>query len=191
MHRTLILSALGLVALASCTLIAEPQPRTPPPLTEPGVSRDPTPVAPRPTQASTSPLSAQTAPFLNMTDVIDDICFDYLDSLGDTTFVWWDDQDIRAFFERANASGLCPRIAAPPAVDFSTQVIAGAISQATGCDAAHRVISFTSDTAAHTYELILQLDVRSGCDYELIEPVIVALPRPPANTTITISVTAS
>ncbi len=125
-----------------------------------------------------------------MTGVIDDICFDYLDSLGDTTFVWWNDRDIRAFFERANASGLCPRIVAPPAVDFATQVIAGAISQATGCDAAHHVISFTSGITAHTYELTFQLDVRSGCDYELIEPVIVGLPRPPAGTTITVSVTA-
>ena len=62
--------------------------------------------------------------------------------------------------------------------DFSQGVLVGMINGATGCDAAHRVIEMVQDDAAHTQTLLVQLNVRPGCPYELVQPLLIAVPIP-------------
>ena len=126
------------------------------------------------------PLQASTGGLDDAGGLLAGTCFEYLHSLGGTTLVWTDVADQTAFYDAADASGMCAGPVDRPGFDFSAHIVAGAIGAVTGCDAAHRFVSLVRNDGARTLTLRLALEVRSGCPYELVEPFLVAVPRPPA-----------
>ncbi|MEW6580544.1 MAG: hypothetical protein AB1435_15305 [Chloroflexota bacterium] len=168
MRRYALLSlVLIVVALTGCTVLTE---REPPAL--PTFTAQPPSALP--------PLQASTGGLADAVSLLDGTCFEYLYSLSGATLVWVTADDQSAFYDAADASGMCASPAARPAFDFSAQIAAGTVSAATGCDAAHHLVALEQDDAARRVTLRLALEVRPGCPYELVEPFLVALPRPPA-----------
>ena len=141
--------------------------------------------APAPTPA----LAAITGTFANHTALLDGVCSEFLFASAGETFVWDTPDALAAFYDRVDNSGLCRRPAARGTFDFGGAVLAGAIHAATGCDAAFQVLGLAQDDITRTQTLSLALAVEPGCEYELVEPLVVAVPPPPDGYTLQIAVT--
>lgn len=176
MRRRVLLSlCLITVTLASCTVLAGREPLAPPTLT------------PQPT-STLAPLGASTGGLPDAVSLLDGVCFEYLAGLSGTTLVWRTADEQRAFYDAADAAGVCATPVARPAFDFSAQIVVGTVSALTGCDTAHHLVALEQDDAARRVTLRLALAARAGCPYELVEPFLVALPRPPAGYTVEVVV---
>ena len=179
--------------LAGCTLREEDHPPTPTPAAElPSLVPTSTPVSETITPAVPTPAFSETItdPFRNATVLLDGVCFEFLLTLNGQTWTWTTPSDLAAFYDRVDASELCPGPVTRLDFDFSQGVLLGTINGAAGCDAAHRVIEMVQDAAAHTQTVIVQLTVRPGCPYELVQPLLIVVPPPPEGYIIQIAVTA-
>jgi hypothetical protein len=192
--RRQILLWIGLLSIASggCSLTRQdgaPQP-TPTLTIIPFPQATPPPVtpAPEPTLDTWLPLITDTGPFENAAALLDGVCFEYMRALDGQTWVWTTATDLAAFYDRADASELCPSPAERGVFDFGDRILAGAVTASVGCDAAHRVIDMTRDDTTRTQTLRVAFDVRAGCPYELAQPFLVALPRPAAGDTIRVEI---
>jgi hypothetical protein len=169
------------VLLAGCA--AEPPPDRPPrgegesPPT-PAFAATLTPPAP---PATVPPLIADTGNYANMVELLDAVCYEFLLTVAGEALLWTDEDGLAAFFDRVDESELCAGTVTRPAVDFSAHALAGTIISAVGCDAAHRVLGLERNDSARRLTLDLALDIRLGCPYELLEPVLIAIPPPPAD----------
>lgn len=181
------------IVLSGCT--ASQERRTPRVSPSPG-QLDTVLAAPPPVTNSPSPgevssaLETSTGAFVNATDLLDSVCFEFLLTLHGTWWTWVNADDLNTFYDRVDASGLCPDPAGRPAFDFNQGILVGTVTFATGCDAAHRVIDWVRDDAAQTQMLRVQFEVLSGCPYELVQPLVVAVPPPPNGYTVQVTLTA-
>ncbi len=123
------------------------------------------------------PLETITEPYENAGALLDGVCYEFLYSLNGVTWVWTTSGDLTAFYDRADASGLCSSPVTRVPFDFSGHYLAGAVQVVTGCDAAHRVIDSVTDDSARTQTIVVQLTVRGDCHYELVQPLLIAVPR--------------
>jgi hypothetical protein len=177
-----------MVVLGGCTAAnhGTPQPSEVPSL--PAAAATPTvEIGPPPSLTPVSfSLVTSTDPFVNATGLLDGVCFEFLLTMGGQGWTWTTPNDLAAFYDRVDASELCPHPAARHEFDFSQGVLVGIVNTATGCDAAHRVIDRVQDDAARTQSLRVRFDVQPGCPYELVQPLIVVAPFPPEGYTIQI-----
>ncbi len=128
---------------------------------------------------ATPALTSDTGAFEGQAALLDGVCTEFLLSAAGETLVWDTPEALAAFYDRVDESGTCSAPAARGTFEFGERILAGAIAAATGCDAAFQVIALAHDDAAHTQTLVIALRVEPGCAYELAEPLLVAIPRPP------------
>jgi len=187
--------ALLSVALAGCTLGEQRHPSTPAPTsTMAPLAEEASPALPSP-ETNALPefpvLETTTGQYTNAVSLLDGLCFDYLLTLNGQTWVWSTPGELAAFYDQADASKLCPDPVERAAFDFGDNVLAGAISVTTGCDAAHRAVDLIQDDGARTQILLLEFHVEGECPYELVQPFLVAVPRPPEGYVLRVVVTPS
>jgi len=173
-----------IMVLVGCGTDDDEPPRPEPSLTPvPAASATPAP------QATTTPLPAlttSTGPYRDAGALLDGVCFEFLLTLNGQSWVWSSPADLAAFYDQADASKLCLGPVTRGDVDFSQEVLAGMVNVTSGCDAAHHVVELVRDDSARSQTLLVQLDIRSGCDYELVQPLLVAVPAPPPGYTVQI-----
>jgi hypothetical protein len=177
-----------MIILSGCTAASSPA-RTPPPSPAATFSA----IAPSATPTveivpTSPPLETSTDPYLNAGALLDGVCFEYLLTLDGQVWTWYTPAELSAFYDRVEASKLCPDPVARQDFDFSPGVLVGTVSTATGCDAAHRVADVVRDDGARTQTLDVALMVRPGCPYELIQPLLVAVPDVPNGYALQIAV---
>jgi len=165
-----------LLVAAGCSLSAEEKKEPPP--------ASPLPSLVQPTVASSSEpgfptVESSAGPYVDRTTVLDGVCFDFLARLSGQAWVWSTPEELAAFYDQVDASEVCSRPAVRFSFDFSQTVLAGVVNGATGCDAAHQFVALNQDDNTHTQTLILEFTVLPGCDYELVQPFVIELPRPP------------
>ena len=124
---------------------------------------------------ATPALTTDSGPYENQTALLDGVCTEFLFTAAGETFVWDTPEALAAFYDRADESEQCPGRVARGAFDFDERALAGAIALAIGCDASFRVEGLVEGTEART--LLLALQIEPGCDYELVEPLLLAVPR--------------
>ncbi len=170
------------VMLAACNLSIEAKP--------PKITQTPVPTALEATLVSPAfpTLEPFTGPYGDATPVVSGVCFEYLSTLDGTIWAWTSSSDLDSFYNQVDAEDLCAKPVARWPFDFSDQVLAGAVNTATGCDAAHRFLDLLQDDAAKTVTLRLRFEVLPGCDYELAQPFLIVLPRPPDGYTLSVQV---
>jgi hypothetical protein len=134
-------------------------------------------------------LETSTDPYSNATSLLDDVCFEYLYAMNGQTWVWTTPGELTAFYDQVDVSRLCPDPVGRAAFGFEGTVLAGAVSVGTGCDAAHRVVGLAQDDGARTQILSLHFQVEGDCPYELVQPLLVAVPQPPAGYALRVVVT--
>ncbi len=142
-----------------------------------------------PTSTTIPALESYTGVYTDVTQWLDGVCFDYLAGLNGTSWVWTSRDDLRAFYDRVDNSGLCERTAARPDFDFGAGAIVGVVNVRTGCDAAYHVTRLTVDATPRTQTLSLSLQLRPGCPYDLVEPLLIVIPPLPTGTALNIVVT--
>ncbi|MBN1680962.1 MAG: hypothetical protein JW966_11795 [Anaerolineae bacterium] len=180
----MVTASLGLAGLlAACTLVtATHTPDGLPSVTPLPVTGSPvSPAAPTHTPALTA-LETLTGPYPDESSLLDGVCYEYLYTMNNETWMWRTPGDLSAFYDRVDASELCPGLVRRGTADFDGRVLIGIVNVMTGCDAAHRVLDLVDpapDSAVRAQTLIVELAIRSGCDYELVQPLLIALPRPP------------
>lgn len=188
--RRLTAPAIALLSLlvAACTLTAGPSSDAPASTsTIPQVIDTPAPAATAPTPAAPfATLESDTGPYADQVALLDGVCFEYLAMLSGSQWTWTSPGELAAFYDEVDESELCPGLVARGAFDFAESALVGAVNTATGCDAAHRVIGLD----AGTQTLQLAFDVVPGCDYELVQPFLIAVPRPPEGAAIQVVVIA-
>ena len=186
-HTLFLLFAIG-IALAACTLTQDAPLQTPAaPAVTFSPSMSPTPAA-VPTATLLPALESNTGAYADVTPWLDGVCFAYLARLNGTSWVWTSQSDLDTFYNRVDESGLCERAAARPNYDFNAGAVAGVVSVRAGCDAAYIVTGLIQDDATHTQTLTLSLQLRPGCPYDLIEPLLIIIPPLPAGTELNIVV---
>lgn len=181
-----------LLAMTGCTLSTSPgEEKTPPATGQTSVppTNSPQPPISPPALTPFPTLETVTDPFANQANLLDGVCFEFLQILNGTTWVWSSPGELETFYDQADASGLCPGLVARGTFAFENDVLVGAVSVTTGCDAAHRIIDLAQDDSAHIQVLVLQLIVQPGCPYELVQPFLAAIPRPPDGYTIRVELT--
>lgn len=160
--------------ITGCTLNSDSTPvvitGTPPPVTSPEVV------------AEAGTLETFTGPYPDMVTLLDGVCFEYLYTMNGRSWVWQSLGELYAFYDQVDASGLCPGLIRRGTFDFSEQVLVGVVHVATGCDAAHRFIDLTQEDQGQT--LLLQFEFQPDCGYELAQPFLIAVPRPPEGNNI-------
>lgn len=181
MKRCLIWTALCSLLLIACSLsVDSPGTSTTGPATAvPGMVKSPTP----PTAQT---LTSDTGPYPNRTAILDGVCFEYLASSAPFTWTWNTPDDLEAFFDDVDNSDLCPTPAARVTFDFSDSILMGAVQATRGCDAAY-VVTRDEDTQSDTIMLKAQLVVQPGCAYELVEPLVIAVPRDSGDIALTLT----
>lgn len=172
--------------LAGCSADKKTAP-TPVPLT---VTPTAAPETPTPPAAATVPptLDAVTDPYPNLTTLLDSVCFDYLTGMSGQTWLWITPEELLAFYDQVDSSERCPHAVTRSPFDFNGNALAGVVGTGTGCDAAFRVTGLTQDDAAQTQTLSLQFEILPGCPYDLVEPLLIAIPRPPEGYRLNVSV---
>jgi hypothetical protein len=191
MKRRLVICGV-MIILSGCTAASSSH-RTPSPspsaaITEIAPSATPT-VESVPSPTPTSPsLETSTDPYLDAGTLLDGVCFEYLLTLDGQVWTWSTPAELSAFYDRVEASEVCPDPVARQGFDFSQGVLVGTVSTATGCDAAHRVVDTVRDDRARTQTLVVELVVRPGCPYELVQPLLVAVPDVPDGYALQIAV---
>ncbi len=164
-----------LFVAAACSLSASekkaPPPASPLPSLEATVAHTP--------EASFPTVESSAGPYTDRTSVLDGVCFDFLARLSGQAWVWSTPEQLAAFYDQVDVSEVCSRPASRVSFDFNQTILAGVVNGATGCDAAHRFVSLNQDDSAHTQTLVLEFTVLPGCDYELVQPFVIELPRPP------------
>ncbi len=163
----------GAAILPGCAPTSQPM-ATP----VPSAVVSPSPPSVRASATPIPPLRAETGDFPDRTTLLDPVCYEFLATLAGQTWLWTSQGDLDAFSERVAESELCPD-APRLTFDFRGAVLAGAVSTAIGCDAAHRVTELARDDSARSVTLRLAWETRPGCDYELLEPILVEVPAPP------------
>jgi hypothetical protein len=141
-----------------------------------------------PSSTPPPPLETSTGPYLDAGTLLDGVCFEYLLTLNGQVWTWHTPAELSAYYDQVEASELCPDPVARQDFDFSQGVLVGTVSTATGCDAAHRVTDVVRDDNAHTQTLLVELAVRPGCPYELVQPLLVAVNDVPDGYTLQIAV---
>jgi hypothetical protein len=187
-HFALALVLVSLLA-AACTLTAGPTDRAPASTsTIPQVMDTPAPLASAPAPGTPFPtVETDTGPYADHISLLDGVCFEFLATLGGSQWTWTSPEHLAAFFDRVDESELCPGRVARGSFVFEDLALVGAVNTATGCDAAHRVIGLD----ATTQTLQLAFDVLPGCDYELVQPFLIAVPRPPDRSAIQVVIIAA
>jgi hypothetical protein len=124
-------------------------------------------------------LRTDPGPFTDAAWLLDGVCFEMLARMNGESWSWETQEDLTAFFDRVDSSGVCgaPVVRAP--FDFTELILVGAVQTAQGCDAAHQLIDVAQDDTACTRMLSLALEVYPGCPYELVQLFLVAAPRLP------------
>ena len=135
-------------------------------------------------------LETDAGPYADHVNLLDGVCFEYLATLNGSRWTWTAPGDLTAFYDRVDESKLCPRPVERGSFAFEDSVLVGVVNAATGCDAAHRVIDLVRDETGAAQTLQLAFDVLPGCDYELIQPFLIAVPRPPDGSAIQVVVIA-
>jgi hypothetical protein len=179
-----------MIMLSACTAARSPR-RTP----------SPSPAAPLPESTVTPtaeivpsstptlpPLETSTDPYLDAGALLDGVCFEYLLTLDGQVWTWRTPAELGAFYDRVEASELCPDPVTRQDFDFGQGTLVGTVSTATGCDAAHRVVDTVRDDGTRTQTLIVKFEVRPGCPYELVQPLLVAVPDVPEGYALQIAV---
>lgn len=131
-------------------------------------------------------LTTDSGAFENHTALLDGVCTEFLLSAAGETVVWDTPEDLAAFYDRVDESEQCGAAVARGTFDFAAHLLAGAIAATTGCDAGYRVDGLVEGAEART--LMLALEVEPGCDYELVEPLVVAVPRSPEDIPLRVEV---
>jgi hypothetical protein len=166
------------VAASACTL--GPERESPVPLPTSLPTQPVIPASRTPQDTPFPALDTFTGPYASAAALLDGVCFEFLSTMNGETWAWTSTGELAAFYDRVDASALCPSPVRRGTFDFGPQVLAGAVNTAVGCDAAHRVLSLTQDDAAQMVTVILQFALLPGCNYELVQPLLIAMPRPPA-----------
>jgi hypothetical protein len=174
-RRVMVWLGLFSVMIAACTLASDSESEST--STPPGESAQP---------ASSNGLETFTGPYPDQVALLDGVCFEYLYTLNGKTWVWQSPDELAGFYDQVDASGLCPGPIPRGTFDFSGQVLVGVVNDAVGCDAAHRVVDLTQDDTVQT--LLLEFKVQPDCGYELTQPFLIAIPRPPQGITIRVVV---
>lgn len=133
-------------------------------------------------------LTSDTGAFESQIALLDGICTEFLLGAAGETFVWDTPEALVAFYDRVDETEICGAPVVRGTFEFSERVLAGAIAAATGCDAAFQVGALAHDDAVRTQTLVTTLHVEPGCAYELAEPLLVAVPRPPEGVTLRVEV---
>ncbi len=167
--------------LAACSLNTDLSPTAPSP--------DTFPAMPTPSMMPGAGISSDTGPFANETRLLDGVCFEYFASRAPMTWVWRTSTEMDEFFDEVEQSELCPTPISRPTFDFSGHLLVGAVQTVRGCDSAH-IVSTELMAQPPVMVLDLHLIVRSGCDYELVEPLLMAVPRPAQGITVEVQLSA-
>jgi len=177
-----------IAALAGCSA----DQKTAPTQTPPAATVTPAPeVLPDPTVVATPPaLETFTGPYPDLSPLLDGVCFDYLAGMSGQTWLWTTPEELAAFYDQVDRSERCPHAVTRGTFDFSGGALAGTVGSGIGCDAAYRFLSLAQDDAAQTQTLALEFDILPGCPYELVEPLLIAVPRPPDGYRLNITLTS-
>jgi hypothetical protein len=144
-----------------------------------------------PTSSPIPVLESVTAPYMSLVALLDGVCFEFLAGLSGQSWLWTTPDDLAAFYNRVDESKLCTVPITRGSYDFNGTALAGAIHTAVGCDAAYRVIRLVQDNTAYTQTLYVEFDIAPGCSYELVQPLLIAVPRPPDGYTLQVAVSSA
>jgi hypothetical protein len=186
------IGALGLTGLMlmGCTLtLANDTPSVMPTGTPTHIPITPSP-PPSSTPAPTGipALETYTGPYEDVVGLLDGVCFDFLADIDGETWMWDSPGALGAFYDRVDESETCSGPVERGTYDFSERVLVGAVNVSTGCDAAHSFAGLAQDNEAHTQTIRLQLLIQPDCPYELVQPFLITMPRPPDGYTIRVVV---
>jgi hypothetical protein len=120
---------------------------------------------------------------------------------ADVCFAFWEQQVNRPFvidgplaliqlYNAVDDSRLCRFPVTRQDFDFAARVLVGAINVGTGCRAYTDLLDVVTDDAARTVTVRVAWGVEGECDYRLVRPFWISLPRPPEGYAVQMSFVA-
>ena len=177
MCATLLL--VTLILIAGCTTSTEP---SPPPATS-TLNTIP------PTQSDNNDLlRTAPGPYEDATTLLDDVCFEALDALADRSWTLVSSSDLDTFFDDIDALELCGSPVARQTFPLTERVLLITIARAVGCDSAFELSPMQLEESENRWIIPATLYIVPGCDYDLLEPLVVSVPVPGDGAPVTLSV---
>lgn len=172
-----------LASLLACTL-TEGEMGT---LTPIPVSATPLPVPPSPPPQATIPVAeGAILPLIDVTYLLQDVCFDALLPYAGNSFILNSQTEMDQFFALLNVPTACQKNFVPPLFDFSQKIIIGVVASVRGCTAA--LIPQLVAAEGQDLRVTLQMAINPACNYDLLATFIAAMDRPPAGMIVSIGV---
>ncbi len=150
----------------------------------------PIPFVPSPTSLTAQPtaLESTIGSVASATYLLDGVCWEYLEGLAGETWTWHSADDLLAFYDEVDESELCRGVVTRGEFAFEGTVLLGTVRAATGCDAAYHVSEPPGDAMEAARRYVAELTVVAGCEYELLEPLVIAVPQPRDGVEVELSV---
>lgn len=99
------------------------------------------------------------------------LCFESVYDAAGQVFTLRGADELNAFFDLADASGLCRAPVQRETFDFANYpLLIGTWTRAEGCIAEYEVVQTRRDDVARIFALALRLHVEGACGYELVAP---------------------
>ena len=88
--------------------------------------------------------------------------------------------DLNAFYNAVNDSKKCIGPVQRLNFDFSSQQVIGTVITGQGCTISLAYDRTTQDDEVKQRTVVMQAAIIGDCDYRLVEPLLIAVDRPPA-----------
>lgn len=159
--------------------------RTPGPIPLPYTILTPLPTALALTPPTPTPDPFEGQPYQDATDLFRGVCFEYWVAQVNRVYVIDSAFAHIDFYNEVDQSALCRFPVERLPFDFETgDILVGAVNVGTGCWAYTAPLALAQDDVARTVTLRVTWGIAGDCDYRLVRPFFVRMPRPPAGYTV-------
>lgn len=105
------------------------------------------------------------------------LCFESVDDAAGRVFILQSAEELAAFYDLADNSGLCRLPVARASFDFSGgRVLAGMWQRGRGCTARHELVYVNRDDTAGVFTMAIRLREEGDCAYQLVRPFWIGIP---------------
>ncbi len=147
-----------------------------------------TPDTPIPPPASPTPDMPIDQPIQDARHLLEGVCFEYLVEQANRLFVIETPFQLIQFYNEVDESERCRLPVARHAFDFETgHILVGAVNVGTGCQAITDLLGLVRDDKERRIIVRVAWGVSGDCNYRLVRPFWVSLPRPPEGYTVALA----
>ena len=119
-------------------------------------------------------------PYEDVSGLLQGVCFKYLATLDGQMIIFDSPGDLNAFYNAVNDSKKCIGPVQRRDFDFNTKQVIGMVITGQGCNISLAYDRTTQDDGLKQRTVVMQAAIAGDCGYGLVQPLLIAVDRPPS-----------